>query len=70
MASIECLMSLVKVDDSSDANDIEMRYQVSDVFIFYLPGIIDGLSQIALEDEIRGHNVALVSNNINKMYLK
>ncbi|KAF2903943.1 hypothetical protein ILUMI_02227 [Ignelater luminosus] len=61
MASIECLMSLVKVDDNSDASDIEIRYQVSDVFIFYLPGILQGLSEIALEDEIHGHNVALLA---------
>lgn len=55
-------MALAKVDDNSNLADTEIRNQVADVFMFFVPGIISGLAKIVTEDEKIGHKVTLVNN--------
>lgn len=61
MASIECIMAMARVLEDDDFNDIVVRNQVAELFLFFLPGIAYGLKNIALEDEKVGHKVSKVN---------
>lgn len=54
-------MSLARVLDDSEFGDIVIRKNVSQVFLFFLPGLASGLKQIALEDEKVGHKIPQVN---------
>lgn len=62
LAAIELLMCLAQVHDGADVNDLEIRCNVADIFMFFLPGIASGLRTIALEDEKSGHKTTVVCN--------
>lgn len=53
-------MCLAQVHDGSDPNDLELRSNVADLYMFFLPGLASGLRNIALEDEKSGHKTTMV----------
>lgn len=57
---MKCITCLARVDDETDINDVEIKSNVADVFMFFLPGIVLGLKTIILEDEKTGHEVITV----------
>lgn len=57
---MECIQCLARVDDKMDVDDVELKSNVADVFMFFLPGIAVGLKTIILEDEKTGHEVIVV----------
>ncbi|CAG9825114.1 unnamed protein product [Phaedon cochleariae] len=61
IAAIECIMSLARVLSDDDYQDLILRKQVSEVFLFFLPGVASGLKQIALEDEKVGHKIPVIA---------
>lgn len=61
---MECIMSLARVLDDNEFEDIVVRKQVSQVFLFFLPGLASGFKQIASEDEKVGHKIPQVSSQI------
>lgn len=61
--SIECILSIAKVLDDEDFNDVVVRNQVAEVFLYFIPGIASGLKSIATEDEKVGHKVPVVSKS-------
>lgn len=54
-------MALARILKDHQFDDVIMRGQVSDVFLFFLPGIASGLKKIALEDVKIGHRVPMVN---------
>lgn len=50
-------MSLARVLNDNDFQDIVARKHVSETFLFFLPGLSSGLKNIALEDEKVGHKI-------------
>lgn len=60
MAAIELLMCLAQIHDGAEIEDLELRYQVANVFMFFLPGLASGLRSISLEDEKSGHKITVV----------
>nr|XP_023014503.1 TELO2-interacting protein 1 homolog [Leptinotarsa decemlineata]XP_023014504.1 TELO2-interacting protein 1 homolog [Leptinotarsa decemlineata]XP_023014505.1 TELO2-interacting protein 1 homolog [Leptinotarsa decemlineata]XP_023014506.1 TELO2-interacting protein 1 homolog [Leptinotarsa decemlineata] len=61
IAAMECIMSLARVLDNDDFNDVVLRKQVAEVFLFFLPGVASGLKHVALEDEKVGHKIPMVA---------
>lgn len=57
---MECIMAIAQVLEEKDFQDVELRNQVAEVFLFFLPGIASGLARIALEDEKVGHKIPMV----------
>lgn len=54
-------MAIAHVLKDDDFNDVVLRDQIADMFLFFLPGIISGLTQVALVDEKVGHKVPLIA---------
>lgn len=59
-SAMECIMAIAQVLKDKDFADVELRNQVAEVFLFFLPGIASGLTRIAVEDEKVGHKVPMV----------
>lgn len=57
---MECIMAIAQVLEDKDFQDTELRHQVAEVFLFFLPGIASGLARISLEDEKVGHKIPVV----------
>lgn len=57
---MECILSFARVHDEEDANDAELRNNVADIFMLFLPGIASGMTKILLEEEKSGHKVITV----------
>lgn len=55
------LTSMARVETDEDLIDIEIRYQSSNVFMFFLPGIATGMTEIATSDMKVGSKVISVS---------
>lgn len=60
---MECIECLARIHVEMDADDIELKSNVADVFMFFLPGVAVGLKAIILEDEKTGHEVIVVMLN-------
>ncbi|KAG5887572.1 hypothetical protein JTB14_009980 [Gonioctena quinquepunctata] len=60
-SAIECIMSMARVLENEDFQDLVLRKQVAEVFLFFLPGVACGLKQVALEDEKVGHKIPLIA---------
>lgn len=56
-------MAMARVLNDEDFSDVVLRKQISQVFLFFLPGLASGFKQIATEDEKIGHKVPRVSNH-------
>lgn len=56
-------MCLARVHDEEDTSDLELQQNISDVFIFFLPGIASGMSKVILEEETCGQKVTAVCIN-------
>ncbi|OAD52267.1 TELO2-interacting protein 1 like protein [Eufriesea mexicana] len=52
LKAIETVMALCQVDDKIDRNDITLQDQVADIIMLFLPGIVSGLQEIAMGNEI------------------
>ncbi|KAJ8942240.1 hypothetical protein NQ318_003087 [Aromia moschata] len=61
IAAIECIMAIARVLEDKDFEDLEVRNQVAEMFLFFLPGIASGLKRIALEDEKVGHKIPVIA---------
>ncbi|KAJ8959272.1 hypothetical protein NQ314_006300 [Rhamnusium bicolor] len=61
ISAMKCIMSIARVLEDDDFGDIEVRNQVAEMFLFFLPGVATGLKKIALEDEKVGHRVPVVA---------
>ncbi|XP_018569428.1 TELO2-interacting protein 1 homolog [Anoplophora glabripennis] len=61
VSAMECIMAIAQVLENKDFEDAELRNQVAEVFLFFLPGIASGLARIALEDEKMGHKIPMVA---------
>lgn len=53
-------MALCQIDDEADKSDIIFQDQVADTIMAFLPGIVSGLQEIAMESEIQNHKVTVV----------
>lgn len=60
ITAMECIMCLARVSDEMDASDAELKCNVADIFMFFLPGIAVGLKAIILEDQKTGYKVITV----------
>ncbi|PSN37088.1 hypothetical protein C0J52_21168 [Blattella germanica] len=54
--AIECVKTLTYVHNDAILDD-DLRHQVGDVIMFFLPGIVSTLQRLATEDENQGHQV-------------
>ncbi|XP_044259185.1 TELO2-interacting protein 1 homolog [Tribolium madens] len=61
IAAINCIMVIARVLDDNDFDDIVMRNQIADVFLFFLPGVATQLKSVALIDEKFGHKIPTVA---------
>lgn len=61
VAAMECIMSLGRVLDDGELDDVVVGKSIAQVFLYFLPGLASGLKQIALEDEKVGHYVTQVN---------
>ncbi|XP_012144590.2 telo2 interacting protein 1 [Megachile rotundata] len=59
--AVETVMALCKVDDETDKSDIVLQDQIADVIMLFLPGIVSGLQEIAMGNEIQGHKLTMIS---------
>lgn len=53
-------MSIAHVLNDQDFNDLVLRNQIADVFLFFLPGLASQLKFVALVDEKYGHKIPCV----------
>lgn len=56
-------MALCHIDDEIDKSDIVMQDQAADVVMIFLPGIVSGLQEIAMQSEVQNHRVTMVIHN-------
>ncbi|XP_008201481.1 TELO2-interacting protein 1 homolog [Tribolium castaneum] len=61
IASINCIMAIAHVLDDEDFDDIVIRNQIAEVFLFFLPGVATQLKSVALIDEKFGHKIPSVA---------
>nr|CAI5820378.1 unnamed protein product [Callosobruchus analis] len=61
IAAIECVMAMARVLEDTHFADVVMRHQISELFMFFLPGVAIGLQKVILVDEKVGHKVPLVA---------
>ncbi|CAG9826267.1 unnamed protein product [Diabrotica balteata] len=61
IAAMECLMCIAQVFDDENFNDIVLRRQLAEVFMFFLPGIASDITKIVLEDSKVGFKVQAVA---------
>lgn len=56
--AIKCITTLAKVSDTDDLYDTVLRDRVSQIFMFFLPGICSTFTEIGLENSVQiGHRV-------------
>lgn len=64
-------MALCKIDDETDRSDIILQDQVADVIMLFLPGVVSGLQEIAIGNEVQGHKLTMViKNNFYNLQIK
>ncbi|CAH0559229.1 unnamed protein product [Brassicogethes aeneus] len=61
IAAVECILAIAQVLDDKDFNDVVIKNQVSEVFLYFIPGIASGLKDIALLDEKVGHKIPVIA---------
>ncbi|OAD52266.1 TELO2-interacting protein 1 like protein [Eufriesea mexicana] len=61
LKAIETVMALCQVDDKIDRNDITLQDQVADIIMLFLPGIVSGLQEIAMGNEIQGYKLTMLA---------
>lgn len=64
--AIETVMALCQVDGKIDKNDIILQDQVADIIMLFLPGVVSGLQEIAMGNEIQGYKLTMVIQIIIK----
>ncbi|KAG5320074.1 TTI1 protein, partial [Acromyrmex heyeri] len=60
LAGLDAVMALCHIDDEMDKSDIIIQDQVANTVMTFFPGIIGGLQEIAMGDEIQNHKITMV----------
>jgi len=53
-------MALCHINDEIDKSDIIIRDQVANTIMAFFPGIISGLQEIAMGNEVQNHKITMV----------
>lgn len=53
-------MALCHIDDKIDRSDIIMQNQVANTIMAFFPGIVNGLQEIAIANEVQNHKITMV----------
>ncbi|XP_019889129.1 TELO2-interacting protein 1 homolog isoform X2 [Ooceraea biroi] len=61
LAAIDATMALCHIDDEIDESDIVMQNQVADIIMAFLPGVVGGLQEIAMQSEVQNHRVTMMA---------
>ncbi|XP_034936013.1 TELO2-interacting protein 1 homolog [Chelonus insularis] len=61
ISAIEALMTLSYIHENADPSDIVLQNQVADIIMLFLPGIVKGLQEIYLENDIINHKVIVAA---------
>lgn len=56
-------MALCHIDDQIDKSDVVMQELAADTVMKFLPGIVSGLQEVAMESEIQNHKVTMVKHD-------
>jgi hypothetical protein len=56
-------MALCHIDDEINVSDIVIQDQIADTVMVFLPGIVGGLQEIAMQNEVQNHKVTIVIYN-------
>ena len=59
-AAIECMMYFLQIQENVDESDYVLRDQISEVLVFFLPGITSTLYEIATASETQHHSLTVV----------
>ncbi|KAL6264336.1 hypothetical protein P5V15_004443 [Pogonomyrmex californicus] len=61
LAGIDAVMALCHIDDKVDKSDIIMQDQVANTIMAFFPGIVSGLLEIAIGNEVQNHKVTMMA---------
>nr|XP_012231715.1 PREDICTED: TELO2-interacting protein 1 homolog [Linepithema humile] len=61
LAAIDAIMALCHIDDHVDKSDVVLQELAADTVMKFLPGIVSGLQEVAMESEVQNHKVTMMA---------
>lgn len=63
LAGLNAVMALCHIDDKIDSSDIVIQNEVANTIMAFFPGIVNGLQEIAMGNEVQNHKITMVIHN-------
>lgn len=60
LAGLNAVMALCHIDDKIDTSDIVIQNEVANTIMAFFPGIVNGLQEIAMGNEVQNHKITMV----------